>query len=67
VEVLWVVPVVVLALGAVALVALIRGTADEGRQLMAEVSRFGELHVALTRVNQELVRSRAIVEDLRQG
>jgi cytochrome c-type biogenesis protein CcmH/NrfF len=65
-DVLWVVPVLVLVFGAIAIVALVRGTADESRALMAEVSRFGELHIALARVNQELVRSRTIVEDLRQ-
>jgi hypothetical protein len=65
VSVLWVVPVVVLTLGTVGLIVLIRGAAGEGRALLEQISRFGELHVALTKVNQELVRSRAIVEDLR--
>lgn len=64
-EVLWVVPVLVLAFGAVAIVALLRSTADEGRSLRAEIIRFGELHVALTRVNQELARSRSLGEGLR--
>jgi cytochrome c-type biogenesis protein CcmH/NrfF len=64
-DVLWVVPVVVLALGAVAIVALVRGAAEEGRALMADISRFGELHIALARVNRELVRSRRIVDELR--
>jgi cytochrome c-type biogenesis protein CcmH/NrfF len=64
-DVLWVVPVVVLALGAVAIVALVRGAAEEGRALMADISRFGELHIALARVNRELVRTRTIVDELR--
>jgi cytochrome c-type biogenesis protein CcmH/NrfF len=64
-DLLWVVPLVVLSLGAVTIVALLRGAADDGRALMAEISHFGELHIALARVNQELVRSRAIVDDLR--
>ncbi len=64
-DVIWVVPVVVLALGALAIVALARGAAEEGRALMAEISRFGELHLALTKVNRELVRTRDIVEELR--
>ena len=63
-DVLWVVPAVAVVLGSVTLVVLMRGAAEEGRALMAQVSRFGELHVALGRVNQELVRSRAIIEDL---
>jgi hypothetical protein len=63
--VLWVVPVLAVLLGAVALAVLARGAAHEGRALMGEISRFGELHVALERVNHELVRSRAVVEELR--
>jgi hypothetical protein len=62
--VLWVVPVVAVVLGGVTLTVLMRGAAEEGRALMEQVSRFGELHVALGRVNQELIKSRAIVEDL---
>jgi cytochrome c-type biogenesis protein CcmH/NrfF len=65
VEILWVVPVVVLALGALALTILIRNAAEEGRALAAQINRFGELHVALQRVNQELRRSRLLVEELR--
>jgi hypothetical protein len=53
---LWVVPVMVLLVGAAAIVALVRPTADTARELVGEVARFGELHVALARVRTEIVR-----------
>jgi hypothetical protein len=60
-SVLWLVPVAVLVLGTVTIAAMIRGVGQEGRALVAEVARFGEIHLAMARVNDELTRSRAIV------
>ncbi len=54
-----------LAFGTLALVILVRDAAEEGRALVSQINRFGELHLALQRVNQELRRSRVLVEDLR--
>jgi hypothetical protein len=46
----WVVPVLVLAIGAVALMALLRATADAARELGQELARFGEVQTAVNRV-----------------
>jgi hypothetical protein len=56
VSVVWVVPALVASLGALAVSLLARGAAEEARELGREVARFGELHVALTRVRAELRR-----------
>lgn len=64
-ELVWVVPVVVLSVGAVGIVALLRESAGAARQLASEVARFGELHVVLARVRAELVRGAATSRDLR--
>ncbi|MBW8826394.1 MAG: hypothetical protein JF603_08605 [Acidobacteria bacterium] len=63
---LWIVPTAIIALGAVALVSLLRGTRNEARALTDEVARFGELHVSLARVRAEVTRSRALAGDLRK-
>jgi hypothetical protein len=63
---LWIVPTAIIALGAVALVSLLRGARDEARAFTAEVARFGELHVSLARVRAEVTRSRTIAADLRR-
>jgi cytochrome c-type biogenesis protein CcmH/NrfF len=56
VALLWVVPVMVLLVGAAAMVSVVRQTTDTARELVDEVVRFGELHVALARVRSEIVR-----------
>lgn len=50
----WAVPVLLAAIGGVALAALLRGTAETARELATEVARFGELHASLSRVHREL-------------
>lgn len=50
----WAVPVLLAAIGGVALAALLRGTAETARELVAEVARFGELHASLHRVHREI-------------
>jgi len=65
VSLVWAVPVVVLLVGAAAAVALVRATADSARALGAEIARFGELHVALSRVRTEIQHGAAHVHDLR--
>ena len=58
----WAVPVLLVAIGGVALAALLRGTAETARELAAEVARFGELHAALNRVRLELAHGHATVQ-----
>ena len=53
----WVVPVVVAAMGGTALFALLRGTTESARELVAEIARFGEMHAALTRLRTETQRA----------
>lgn len=62
----WLVPIFALLLGGAAMVALLRTTADNARQLGAEVARFGELHVALARLRTEAQQSTATIRDLRE-
>lgn len=54
----WVVPMMVLLFGGVALAALCRSAAGSARELGEEIVRFGELHVALARVRTEIQRGR---------
>jgi len=60
-SVLWLLPVAVLVLGTVTIAAMIRGVGQEGRALVAEVARFGEIHLAMARVNHELARTRVAI------
>jgi cytochrome c-type biogenesis protein CcmH/NrfF len=53
VSLVWVVPFVVLLVGAAAVVALLRGTVDCARELGMEIARFGELHASVARVRAE--------------
>ena len=62
---MWVVPFLVVTIGAMAIVALLRATAESARELAAEVARFGELHASLDRVHRELQRGTASVSRLR--
>jgi cytochrome c-type biogenesis protein CcmH/NrfF len=61
----WAVPVVVLLVGAAAAVALVRATAESARELGQEIARFGELHVALTRVRAEIQQSNVHVSAIK--
>ena len=63
----WAVPVLLVAIGGVALAALLRGTAESARELAAEVARFGELHASLARVHHELQRGHDTVRRLRDA
>ena len=62
----WAVPVLVLLVGGAALAALLRGTTESARELAAEVARFGELHVALSRVRVDLQHTQHSVTDIRE-
>jgi len=53
----WAVPVAVTAMGGAALYALLRGTSESARELVAEIARFGEMHVALTHLRTETQRA----------
>jgi hypothetical protein len=53
----WAVPVVVLTVGGAAVVALLRGTRESARDLVAEIARFGEMHAALARLRNETVHA----------
>jgi hypothetical protein len=65
VSVVWAVPAFALAIGGLAVVAMLRITADSARELSAEVARFGELHVALARLRTEAQHGGRRVRDLR--
>jgi hypothetical protein len=54
---LWIVPVAVMSMGAVAMLVLIRAAGEEARELGREVARFGELQTSVIRVRQELQRT----------
>ena len=57
---------VVLAMGGAALFALVRGTTESARELAAEIARFGEMHVALTRLRTETQRAGETMTRLRE-
>lgn len=61
----WLVPILVLLFGGAAMVALLRVTRESARELGAEVARFGELHVALSRLRDDARASARIVSDIR--
>ena len=61
----WLVPILVLLFGGAAMVALLRVTRESARELGAEVARFGELHVALSRLRDDARESGRIVSDIR--
>lgn len=61
----WLVPILVLAVGGAAMVALLRSAGESARELAAEVARFGELHGALARVRTELQAGTETVRALR--
>lgn len=63
-DLVWVVPIMVVLVGAVGIFALLREAASSAHDLVAEVARFGELHVVLARVRTELVRGAATTRDL---
>jgi glucose-6-phosphate isomerase len=52
----WAVPVLVFAIGGVALVALLKGAAESARELTAELARFGEVQAAVNQVRSGLER-----------
>jgi hypothetical protein len=66
VDLIWVVPVIVLLVGAVAIVALLRETMGSAKDLGSEIARFGELHVRLARVRTDIVRGADTLRDLRK-
>lgn len=61
----WLVPILVLLFGGAAMVALLRVTRESARELGAEVARFGELHVALSRLRDDARESGRIITDIR--
>lgn len=62
----WAIPVVVLTIGGAAVFALLRGTSDSARDLMAEIARFGEMHAALGRLRSETQAAGDTLSRLRQ-
>ena len=64
---IWAVPVVVLTLGGAGVVALLRGTSESARDLMAEIARFGEMHAALGRLRSETQAAGETLARLRQN
>jgi hypothetical protein len=61
----WVVPFLAVIFGGAAMVALLRGTAESAKELRSEVARFGELHVALARLRNEVQTSGRVIRDIR--
>jgi hypothetical protein len=53
-------------MGGAALFALVRGTTESARELAAEIARFGEMHVALTRLRTETQRAGETMTRLRE-
>jgi hypothetical protein len=66
VNAVWIVPALVVLLGSAAIVALVRGTSESARELGAEIARFGELHVALARVRDQIHEAGQTVQHLRE-
>jgi hypothetical protein len=63
-DAVWVVPVLAVLFGGFAVAALVRGAADDARELAREVARFGELHQTVVGLRTELARARSTTEDL---
>ena len=61
----WVVPVLAVLFGGVAIAALFRGAAADTRELAREVARFGELNATMAGIRAELVRARTNVDEVR--
>lgn len=53
----WAVPVAATVMGGAALYALLKGTRDAARDLVAEIARFGEMHGALSSLRTEMQRA----------
>jgi cytochrome c-type biogenesis protein CcmH/NrfF len=66
VSVLWVVPLVVLAAGAVLIAAKLRTTAEATIALQQECARIEELRTALDDVRSEADMTRAGIDRIRQ-
>jgi hypothetical protein len=62
----WIVPALVVLVGGAAIVALVRGTTDSARELGAEIARFGELHVAMARVRDQIHEAGQTLQHLRE-
>jgi len=65
-DALWVVPVLTLLFGGVAVAALLRGAAEDARELAREVARFGEMNATVAGLRTELLRARSSAEALRR-
>jgi hypothetical protein len=63
---IWAVPLVVLTIGGAAVIALLRGTSESARELVAEIARFGEMHAALARLRSETQDAGDKISRLRQ-
>lgn len=61
----WVVPVLAVLFGGVAVAALLRGAVADTRELAREVARFGELNATMAGIRAELVRARVNVDEVR--
>lgn len=64
-SVIWVVPVLALVLGGVAVAALVRAAASDARDLAREVARFGELQTSIAGLRTEIIRARTSAHALR--
>ena len=61
----WVVPILAVVFGGVAVAALLRAASSEARDLAREVARFGELNATMAGIRAELVRTRSNVDRVR--
>ena len=61
----WVVPVVVAVVGTATVALLLRQAAREAQQLRMGLVRFGEVRLALARVRDETVVTRAALDAVR--
>jgi len=64
---IWAIPVVVLTIGGAGVIALLRGTSESARELVAEIARFGEMHAALSRLRSETQEAGDKISRLRQN
>jgi cytochrome c-type biogenesis protein CcmH/NrfF len=62
---LWIVPVVVLGAGAVAILAVLRQTDEAVADLRAQLVRFGDVRMAMARVRADAAKARDSLEGLR--
>jgi hypothetical protein len=62
----WALPVLVFAFGGVALLALLKGTADAVQDLGAELARFGEVQRSVNQIRSGLTQGNEAARRVRE-